>query len=68
MIIPQVLWFAGLVFFVLVALLLLARSLHAFVTGNLPKLFELIGSKSAVAEAEEEVRATERAMSQGRQQ
>jgi hypothetical protein len=37
-------------------------------TGDLPKLFELIGSKSAVAEAEEEVRATERAMQEGRQQ
>ena len=59
---------AGLVFFVMVALLLLVRSLHAVVTGDLPKLFELIGSKSAVAEAEEEVRATERAMQEGRQQ
>jgi TRAP-type C4-dicarboxylate transport system permease small subunit len=67
-IIPQALWFAGLVFFVMVALLLLVRSLHAVVTGDLPKLFELIGSKSAVAEAEEEVRATERAMKEGRQQ
>ncbi len=66
-IIPQALWFAGLVFFVLVALLLLARSLHAVLTGDLPKLFELIGSKSAVAEAEEEVRATERAMDSDRQ-
>ena len=67
-IIPQALWFAGLVFFVMVALLLLARSLHAVLTGDLPKLFELIGSKSAVAEAEEEVRATERAMNEGRRQ
>ena len=67
-IIPQALWFAGLVFFVMVALLLLARSLHAVLTGDLPKLFELIGSKSAVAEAEEEVRATERAMNDERRQ
>jgi TRAP-type C4-dicarboxylate transport system permease small subunit len=67
-IIPQALWFAGLVFFVMVALLLLARSLQAVLTGDLPKLFELIGSKSAVAEAEEEVRATERAMNEGRRQ
>jgi TRAP-type C4-dicarboxylate transport system permease small subunit len=67
-IIPQALWFAGLVFFVLVALLLLARSLHALATGDLPKLFALIGSKSAVAEAEEEVRATEKAMKAGQQQ
>jgi TRAP-type C4-dicarboxylate transport system permease small subunit len=62
LVIPQALWFAGLVFFVMVALLLLARSLHAFFGGDLAKLFELIGSKSAVAEAEEEVRATEKAM------
>jgi len=61
-IIPQALWFAGLVFFVVVALLLLVHSLRALVAGDLPKFFELIGSKSAVAEAEEEVRATERAM------
>jgi TRAP-type C4-dicarboxylate transport system permease small subunit len=67
LVIPQALWFSGLVFFVMVALLLLARSLHAFFTGDLPKLFELIGSKSTVAEAEEEVRATERAMDIGRQ-
>jgi len=67
-IVPQALWFAGLVFFVMVALLLLVRSLHALAAGDLPKLFELIGSKSAVAEAEEEVRATERAMAQGPQQ
>lgn len=66
-IIPQIAWFAGLVFFVAVAALLLVRALHAFLTGNLAKLFELIGSKSAVAEAEEEVRATERAMQRGQQ-
>jgi hypothetical protein len=67
-IIPQALWFAGLVFFVLVAMLLLLRALRALIAGDLPKFFELIGSKSAVAEAEEEVRATERAMGQGPQQ
>lgn len=67
-IIPQAMWFAGLVFFVLVALLLLTRSLHALGRGDLAKLFELIGSKSAVAEAEEEVRATEKAMQEGQQQ
>jgi TRAP-type C4-dicarboxylate transport system permease small subunit len=67
-IIPQALWFAGLVFFVLVAMLLLLRALRALIAGDLPKFFELIGSKSAVAEAEEEVRATARAMGQGPQQ
>ena len=66
LVVPQTLWFVGLVFFVAVALLLLVRSLHALLTGDLAKVFELIGSKSAVAEAEEEVRATERAMDDGR--
>jgi TRAP-type C4-dicarboxylate transport system permease small subunit len=64
-VLPQIMWLAGLVFFVAVAALLLVRSLHALLTGNLPRLFELIGSKSAVVEAEEEVRATEHAMKQG---
>jgi TRAP-type C4-dicarboxylate transport system permease small subunit len=68
LVIPQTLWFAGLAFFVAVALLLLVRGLAAYVTGDLAKLFELIGSKSAVAEAEEEVRATAHAMESERQQ
>ncbi len=67
LVVPQSLWFVGLVFFVAVALLLLVRSLHALLTGDLAKVFALIGSKSAVAEAEEEVRATERAMDSDRQ-
>jgi TRAP-type C4-dicarboxylate transport system permease small subunit len=61
LVIPQALWFAGLAFFVAVALLLMARSLAAFFTGDLDRLFETIGSKSAVAEAKEEIAAVERA-------
>jgi TRAP-type C4-dicarboxylate transport system permease small subunit len=61
---PQGLWVLGLGFFVFVALLLLARGLHAFVSGNLDGLFALIGSKSAVAEAQEEVIAVEKAFGQ----
>jgi len=61
LVIPQGLWFAGLAFFIAVALLLLARALLACLTGNLDRLFELIGSKSAVAEAEEEIAAVEQA-------
>jgi TRAP-type C4-dicarboxylate transport system permease small subunit len=61
LVIPQALWFAGLAFFVAVALLLLARALLAYVGGDLDKLFGLIGSKSAVAEAKEEIIAVERA-------
>ena len=66
--IPQALWFAGLAFFVAVALLLLARALFAYLTGDLDNLFALIGSKSAVAEAEEEIIAVERAFDSERKQ
>jgi TRAP-type C4-dicarboxylate transport system permease small subunit len=55
LILPQGLWVLGLAFFVAVTVLLLARGLYAFVKGDLDRLFALIGSKSAVAEAQEEV-------------
>jgi len=66
LVVPQALWFLGLVFFVTIALLLLARALFALMTGDLDKLFDLIGSKSAVAEAKEEIVAVERAFEQER--
>jgi TRAP-type C4-dicarboxylate transport system permease small subunit len=62
LVIPQALWVAGLVFFVAVALLLLVRALPLYLAGDLRTLFDLIGSKSAVAEAEEEIRAIEHAI------
>lgn len=61
LVIPQGLWFAGLAFFVAVSVLLLARSLFAGLTGDLDRLFAMIGSKSAVAEAKEEIAAVEKA-------
>ncbi len=63
---PQGLWFAGLAFFVAVVVLLLARSVTACVKGDLEGLFRLIGSKSAVAEAEEEIKSIEHAIEEGR--
>jgi TRAP-type C4-dicarboxylate transport system permease small subunit len=62
LVLPQGLWFAGLAFFVVVALLLLARAIHAWLRGNLDELFRVIGSKSAVEEAKEEVVAIERGL------
>jgi len=59
LVLPQGLWFAGLAFFFAVALLLLARAIHAWIGGNLDELFRVIGSKSAVEEAKEEVVAIE---------
>jgi TRAP-type C4-dicarboxylate transport system permease small subunit len=64
LVVPQTLWVLGLFFFVAVSLLLLARGLRAFVVGDLDGLFALIGSKSAVAEAQEEVINVERAIEQ----
>ncbi len=60
-VIPQALWLLGLIFMVAVAILLLARAMLAWLTGDLGGLFALIGSKSAVAEAEEEIVAIARA-------
>ena len=53
-------------FFVLVCVLLLARGLTAFLAGDFDRLFALIGSKSAVAEAQEEVINVEKAFAQQR--
>ena len=64
LIIPQGLWFAGLLFFVLLCVLLLARGLLAFAQGRYTELFALIGSKSALAEAEEEIAATQHGLEQ----
>ena len=64
LIIPQGLWFAGLLFFVLLCVLLLARGLLAFAQGRYNELFVLIGSKSALAEAEVEIAATQHGLEQ----
>ena len=68
LIIPQGLWFAGLVFFVLLCVLLLARGLLAFTQGRYGELFSLIGSKSAVEEAEEEIAAVAHGLEQEKKQ
>jgi hypothetical protein len=60
--IPQAVWFAGLAFFLAVALLLLVRALHAWVKKDFDGVFRLIGSKSAVVEAKEEIAAVEQAL------
>jgi TRAP-type C4-dicarboxylate transport system permease small subunit len=68
LVVPQALWFAGLVFFVALTLFLLVRGLIAFFAGDLSALFGLIGSKSAVDEAQEEVINVERAFEQERKE
>lgn len=68
LIIPQGLWFAGLLFFVALSALLLVRGLLAFLSGNYAGLFALIGSKSALAEAEEEIAAVAHGLEQEKKQ
>jgi TRAP-type C4-dicarboxylate transport system permease small subunit len=64
LVVPQGLWFAGLLFFVALSLLLLVRGLMAFIAGDYNGLFALIGSKSALAEAEEEIAAVAHGLEQ----
>lgn len=68
LVIPQGLWFAGLLFFVALSALLLVRGLLAFAAGNYTGLFALIGSKSALAEAEEEIAAVAHGLEQEKKQ
>ncbi len=58
--IPQTLWVAGLVWFVLVLALMLLRASIALVTGDLAALKAVAGVKSSVEEAEEGVAEGER--------
>lgn len=51
--IPQLMWAAGLVWFVVVLALMLVRASVALVSGDLPTLKHLAGVKSAVEEADE---------------
>lgn len=68
LVVPQGLWFAGLLFFVALCGLLLVRGLLAFVAGDYAGLFALIGSKSALAEAEEEIAAVAHGLEQEKTQ
>ncbi len=68
LVIPQGLWFAGLLFFVALSALLLVRGLLAFIAGDYTGLFALIGSKSALAEAEEEIAAVAHGLEQEKKQ
>ena len=51
---PQALWVAGLIVFVLIGSLLLARVLVAFVTGDAAAVHRLAGSRSVTEEIEQE--------------
>lgn len=61
LIIPQALWVAGLIMFLLIAGLLLIRALGALVTGDVVTVQRLIGSCSLTEEIEAEIKEQERA-------
>lgn len=54
LVIPQAIWFTGLVFFLVVAGLLLVRSVIAFLQGDLGTVHALIGARSTAEEIESE--------------
>jgi TRAP-type mannitol/chloroaromatic compound transport system permease small subunit len=59
LVIPQVLWFAGFVFLMLVLLLLLVQALAAWKRGDLRGVARLIGSKAVIEEVQEEMQQAE---------
>jgi TRAP-type mannitol/chloroaromatic compound transport system permease small subunit len=61
LVVPQLLWVAGFVVFLLVAALLLLRALAAFVAGDLQTVQRLIGSRSVGEELEAELAELEHA-------
>jgi TRAP-type mannitol/chloroaromatic compound transport system permease small subunit len=60
LIIPQALWVAGLIMFLLIAGLLLIRALGALLTGDAVSVQRLIGSRSITEELEAELDEQER--------
>lgn len=61
LVVPQTAWVAGLVYFLLVALLLLLRAIVALAGGNRDLAFRLIGSKAAMDEVQEELAGAQQA-------
>jgi len=60
-VLPQFLWVAGLIMFLVIALLLLIRALLALVTGDLVTVQRLIGSRTLGEEVQAEIEEQERA-------
>ncbi|MEQ8396270.1 TRAP transporter small permease [Thalassobaculum sp.] len=57
---PQFLWLVGLVYFVVVIVLLLARASHAFVTGDIATVQRIAGSRTGKEDLEEELESLRR--------
>jgi TRAP-type C4-dicarboxylate transport system permease small subunit len=59
LVIPQALWFVGLVFLLLVLVLLLVEAVAAWAKGDLRRVARLIGSKAVIEEVQEEIQQVE---------
>lgn len=55
LVVPQLIWVAGLVMFLAIALLLLIRAIGALITGDLATLQRLVGSRTMREEVEAEL-------------
>ena len=60
LVVPQLLWVLGFVMFLLIAALLLVRALTALITGDLPTVQRLVGSRSVSEELASELADLER--------
>ncbi len=56
---PQFLWVAGLVLFMLIAVLLLGRAIMALIVGDMRTVQRLLGSKTMVQEIDAELHGTD---------
>jgi len=57
---PQFLWVVGLIYFVVVIVLLLARAVHAIDTGDLATVQRIAGSRTSQQDLEEELESLHR--------
>ncbi|MCC7272641.1 MAG: TRAP transporter small permease [Alphaproteobacteria bacterium] len=57
LIVPQVIWFAGMLLFFAVGLVLLVEALRRIAAGDMQGVVRLIGTRSAEEEVEDEIRA-----------
>ena len=64
-VIPQVLWIAGLILFVVVGLVLILEALARLKAGDQAGVARVIGTRSAEEEVEEEIRALQERQANG---
>jgi len=66
LIVPQVMWFAGLLLFVAVGIVLLVEAVRRVLAGDASGAVQMIGTRSAQEEVEAELKATAERLAGGR--